>query len=73
MPNSNIPLTMIRGKILCADSLKPLDVRIKVKDVETGEFIRHVFKPNPETGKYLIILPPGKNYDMIISTEGYIP
>lgn len=73
MPDSNIPLTMIRGKILCSDLLKPLNVIIKVRDVETNEFIRHVYKPNPETGKYLIILPPGKNYDMIISTEGYIP
>jgi len=73
MPESNIPLTMIRGNILCSDSLKPLRVIIKVKDVETGEFIKHVYKPNPATGKYLIILPPGKNYDMIISTNGYIP
>jgi outer membrane protein OmpA-like peptidoglycan-associated protein len=73
MSNINIPLTMIRGKILCEEYLKPLDVRIKVKDVETGQFIKHVYKPNAETGKYLIILPPGKNYDMIISTEGYVP
>tara|TARA_B100000809_G_C15130810_1_gene528352 strand:+ start:489 stop:2930 length:2442 start_codon:yes stop_codon:yes gene_type:complete len=73
MPANNIPLTMIRGSILCADSLKPLDVIIKVRDTETGEFIKHVYKPNPETGKYLIILPPGKSYDMIVSTKGYIP
>lgn len=73
MTKSNIPLTMIRGSILCADSLKPLDVVIKVRDTETGEFIKHVYKPNPETGKYLIILPPGKSYDMIVTTEGYIP
>lgn len=73
MPNANIPLTMIRGTILCADSLKPLDVIISVKDVETNQFIKHVYRPNPQTGKYLIILPPGKNYDMIITTKGYIP
>ncbi|MGB0882265.1 MAG: OmpA family protein [Vicingaceae bacterium] len=73
MPTNNIPLTMIRGSILCADSLKPLDVIIKVRDTETGKFIKHVYKPNPETGKYLIILPPGKSYDMVVSTDGYIP
>jgi outer membrane protein OmpA-like peptidoglycan-associated protein len=73
MPKTNIPLTMIRGTILCADSLKPLDVNIKLKNVETGEFVRHVYKPNPETGKYLIILPPGKIYDMVITTHGYLP
>lgn len=73
MPEMNIPLTMIRGTILCADSLKPLEVEIKVKDVETNKFIKHVYRPNPKTGKYLIILPPGKNYDLIVSTKGYIP
>jgi len=73
MSKMNIPLTMIRGTILCADSLKPIDVIIKVRDVETGEFIKHVYKPNSLSGKYLIILPPGKNYDMIITTDGYIP
>ena len=73
MPKTTIPLTMIRGTILCADSLKPLNVVIKVKDVETNQFIKHVYKPNPQSGKYLIILPPGKSYDMIITTEGYIP
>jgi outer membrane protein OmpA-like peptidoglycan-associated protein/tetratricopeptide (TPR) repeat protein len=69
----NIPLTMIRGTILCADSLKPLKVNLKVRDVETNEFIKYVYKPNPQTGKYLIILPPGKNYEMIISAKNYIP
>jgi outer membrane protein OmpA-like peptidoglycan-associated protein/tetratricopeptide (TPR) repeat protein len=73
MTKTTIPLTMIRGTILCADSLKPLNVIIKVKDVETNQFIKHVYRPNPQSGKYLIILPPGKNYDMIITTEGYIP
>lgn len=73
MTKPNIPLTMIRGTILCADSLKPLNVVIKVRDVETNQFIKHVYRPNPHSGKYLIILPPGKNYDMIITTEGYIP
>jgi len=70
---ANIPLTMIRGTILCADSLKPLKVNIKVRDVETNTFIKYVYKPNPQTGKYLIILPPGKNYEMIVTAKNYIP
>ncbi len=69
----NISLTMISGTILCADSLKPLKVSIKVRDVETGKFIKYVYKPNPQTGKYLIILPPGKNYEMILQAKNYIP
>src|SRR5690606_7659026 len=39
---------------------------------ETSQKVQYVYNPNRETGNYLIIFPPGKNYDMIIESEGYM-
>jgi outer membrane protein OmpA-like peptidoglycan-associated protein len=75
MPESeaNIPLTMIKGKILAGEELEPVPTRIKVVDVEASQKLDYVYDPDPETGNYLIILPPGRNYDLIIESEGYLP
>src|SRR5690606_21953398 len=40
---------------------------------DSNQKIDYVYNPDPETGNYLIIFPPGKNYDMIIEAEGYLP
>lgn len=75
MPKETIgvPLTLIKGRILAGDSLKPVATRIYVVDKETNKKIDYVYNPNAITGNYLIIFPPGKNYDMIIESEGYLP
>jgi len=66
-----IPLTMIKGRILDAETEKPLKTMIYMVDNETNTKLDFVYHPNPETGDYLIILPPDKNYDMIIESEGF--
>lgn len=75
MPESerNIPLTMVKGRILAGDELKPVPTEITVVDNEAGKKIDYVYNPSIETGNYLIILPPGKNYDLIIEAEEYLP
>lgn len=69
-PKSNIPLTMIRGSIIL-DEKKTFNVKIKIIDKETNDQVKYVYNPNPETGDYLMIFPPGKNYQMIVDAEGY--
>jgi outer membrane protein OmpA-like peptidoglycan-associated protein len=69
----NIPLTMIKGKILNAETGKPLPTKIYLIDNSTGKKLDFVYDPDPETGKYLVILPPNKNYDMVIESEGFLP
>jgi outer membrane protein OmpA-like peptidoglycan-associated protein len=69
----NIPLTMVKGKILAGENLQPVPTKILVVDKQSGEKIDYVYNPNSKTGNYLIIFPPGKNYDMIIESEGYMP
>jgi outer membrane protein OmpA-like peptidoglycan-associated protein len=66
-------LTMVKGKILAGNPPKPVETKIRVIDRETQQFLKYVYNPNPQTGDYLMIFPPGKNYDMIITAEGYLP
>ncbi len=66
--------TVLTGKVVSSDISKPVDsahVFISVTNAETGD--EHgTYMPNPNTGRYVIILPPGK---FKISTEipGYQP
>lgn len=70
---SSIPLTMLKGKILNAETGKAIPTKIYLIDNETNKKLDFVYDPDPETGNYLIILPPAKNYDMIIESEGFLP
>ncbi len=71
--SSNIPLTMIKGRILNTETGKPIPTKIYLIDNETNKKLDFVYDPDPETGNYLIILPPAKNYDMVIESEGFLP
>jgi outer membrane protein OmpA-like peptidoglycan-associated protein len=71
--SSNIPLTMIKGKILNAETGKPMPTKIYLVDNETNKKLDFVYDPDPATGNYLVILPPNKNYDMVIESEGFLP
>lgn len=71
--HKTIPLTLIKGIIMGGEPAKPIKANIKVIDHETKERLRYIYNPNPKTGKYLMIFPPNKNYDMIIEAEGYYP
>ncbi|MDL5050940.1 OmpA family protein [Oscillatoria amoena NRMC-F 0135] len=70
---NSIPLTMIKGKILNGETGKPMPTKIYVIDNETNKRLDFVYDPDPETGSYLIILPPAKNYDIVIESEDFLP
>lgn len=70
---SSIPLTMIKGRILNAETGKPMPTKMYVIDKETKTELDFVYNPDPVTGDYLIILPPSKNYDIVIESEGFLP
>jgi outer membrane protein OmpA-like peptidoglycan-associated protein len=74
--DANIPLTMIKGRILVGEdkeSMKPVPTTIKVLDKTNNEKLDYVYNPSKDKGNYLIILPPGRNYDLIIESDGYLP
>ena len=70
---ANIPLTMIKGKILNAETGKPMPTKIYLIDNKTDKKLDFVYDPDPVTGNYLVILPPAKDYDMVIESEGFLP
>lgn len=73
-PNSaNIPLTLLKGKILNGETGKSMPTKMYVVDKDTKKDLEFVYDPDPVTGNYLIILPPSKNYDIIIESEGFLP
>jgi outer membrane protein OmpA-like peptidoglycan-associated protein len=42
-------------------------------DNKTDKKLDFVYDPDPVTGNYLVILPPAKDYDMVIESEGFLP
>ncbi|HNP19039.1 MAG TPA: OmpA family protein [Fulvivirga sp.] len=70
---ANVPLTMVKGKIIDGETNQALPTKIYMIDNESGKKLDFVYQPDPKTGNYLIILPPAKNYDMIIESEGFLP
>jgi outer membrane protein OmpA-like peptidoglycan-associated protein len=68
-------LTVYRGTVVSTmDSMNPSvpqNVEIVVTDNATGEQVG-VYHPNSATGKFLFILPSGKNYNITYQAEGYL-
>ncbi|WP_462280709.1 OmpA family protein [Salinivirga cyanobacteriivorans] len=71
--SQNIPLTIVKGTILAGSPLSPVAADIKVYDQETKERMKYIYNPNPHTGKYLMIFPPGKDYEMVVEADGFLP
>jgi outer membrane protein OmpA-like peptidoglycan-associated protein/tetratricopeptide (TPR) repeat protein len=64
-------LTLLKGIITDERTKKPLEATIYIVDNDKNDTLA-VFNSNSETGEYLISLPNGKNYGVLISTKGYL-
>lgn len=64
----NIPNTEIRGLIVMGNSLKPLKADITAINAETGENAG-TFASDPNTGKYLMVLPPDNTYYLTVASD----
>jgi len=65
------PLTVLTGEITSIYGGVPPGTIITVTDVETGEMMGQ-YTPNSATGKYVIILPPGRNYNITYEAVDYL-
>jgi outer membrane protein OmpA-like peptidoglycan-associated protein len=71
LQKENVPLTLVRGKVLTDDGSIPPKTQIRIFTLGSSEELKYVYNPNPSDGTYLFILPPGQNYTMMVESEGY--
>ncbi len=64
-------ITILKGVVRDAETLKPVGADLELIDVEENKTLA-TFESNNSTGKYLVSLPSGKNYGLIVREEGYL-
>jgi len=64
-------LTLLKGVILDEESSKPLFATIELIDNKKNEVLA-TFESNKITGKYLVVLPSGKNYGIAVKADNYL-
>lgn len=64
-------VTILKGTVTDATSKQPLEAEIEVIDNVRNEIIAS-FKSNSATGRYLVSLPSGINYGIVVRKEGYL-
>ncbi len=65
-----VKITLVKGQVVDENG-KPVEAEIEIIDNETGKVVYRV-KTNSATGQYMVSLPSGKNYAMVIRKEGYL-
>lgn len=70
--NTSKLLTAISGFVLLQNSTLAENVEITLTDNDTKEMIGK-YIPNPQTGKFLIIIAPRKSHVMLCEAPGYFP
>lgn len=70
LPQQELSSSIIKGSFSTADSIPKKNAYITIFNSSTGE-IAGVYKTNPSTGQYLMILNSGARYDLSVEAEGY--
>lgn len=70
LPQHSQANSIIKGNFSTLDSLPSKEAYITVFNSNTGE-IAGVYKTNPVSGNYLMILNSGTKYDFTVESEGY--
>jgi outer membrane protein OmpA-like peptidoglycan-associated protein len=64
-------LGLLKGTVYDAKTKKPLFASIELTDNATGASLAE-FQSDPETGRFLLSLPAGKNYGIAVKSDGYL-
>lgn len=64
-------LTILKGKVVDPESGEPLDAAIEVYDNDKNMLVT-IARTNKKTGEYLVSLPSGRNYGIVVNATGYI-
>jgi outer membrane protein OmpA-like peptidoglycan-associated protein/YHS domain-containing protein len=65
VPINNVNLTLLKGTIIDGATNKPAEATIEVTDNEKNKLVS-TSKSNSSSGRYVILLPSGKNYGLAI-------
>ena len=64
-------VTILKGTVTDATTKQPLEANIDLIDNTSGQSIA-TFHSNATSGKYLVSLPSGTNYGIVVRQEGYL-
>lgn len=64
-------VSFVQGEVFDALSFKKLESRLELIDLETGKVVIESYS-NPGNGAFLVVLPPGRDYALNVSREGYL-
>lgn len=65
------PMAELKGLVLEDDDYKP--AKSKITMLNEDKTVLSSFKSDSTSGKYLVLLGHGKDYDMLVETEGFLP
>lgn len=71
VPIATANVTILKGTITDVNTKKPLGATIEIVDNSRNEVVA-TFTANTATGKYLAVLPSGKNYGIAVKMDGYL-
>ncbi|KUG06621.1 OmpA family protein [Solirubrum puertoriconensis] len=71
VPIATAQVTILKGTVTDADTKKPIDATIELVDNTLNQNIA-TFGSNASTGRYLVSLPSGVNYGIVVRKEGYL-
>ena len=64
-------VTILKGTVTDAATHQPLDAAIDLIDNTSGQTIAN-FRSNATSGRYLVSLPSGTNYGIVVRQDGYL-
>lgn len=71
-PKANVSLIVLKGKVFSKISKQPISATLTVTDNETNQVVG-IYNSNSYTGKYTVIVPPGKNYGIAVEAAMHLP
>ena len=64
-------LTTFIGNVIDEESKSPLEATIKIEDLDSASLVGQ-YVSNSSTGKFVVILTPGRNYSITVIRNGYL-
>jgi len=64
-------LAQFKGAVFETATFKPIEAKIEIKDLKTGEIIASL-TGDPKTGGFYSTLPTGRKFEVTVSADGYV-